>query len=71
MVQEAVTRYKTNVFPMDVFLLKMQKSIASIPSTNPSVNDSWDSEEEIPAHDKIIFRGPVPTFAEMEAIYLD
>jgi hypothetical protein len=68
MVAEAVARYKSGVFPLDVFLLRTQKSIdLQIESPDNVIYP----KEEIPAHDKIIFRGAVPTFAEMEAIYLD
>lgn len=68
MIAEAVVRYKSGMLPLDVFLLRAQKNIDL--NIEPTDNEIYP-KEEIPAHDKIIFRGAVPTFSEMEAIYLD
>jgi len=67
MVDKAVSRYKAELLPLDVFLIKILK----IPGIDLELSDDIIYPEEIPMFDKIVFRGALPTFDEMEAIYIE
>jgi transcriptional regulator with GAF, ATPase, and Fis domain len=68
MVAEAVSRYKRGMLPLDVFLLKVQK-IIDLNIESPE-NEIYP-KVETPTYERIIFRGALPSFEEMEAFYLD
>lgn len=67
MIYEAVNRFKADILPLDVFLKNIKSNIHLEKQTFNSVS----SNDKISAHNKIIFRSAIPTFSEMEAIYMD
>jgi DNA-binding NtrC family response regulator len=67
MVLEAVARYKSDFLPLGAFLEAMKNS----PWFDDDTSETMPPDEDTAPHNKVIFRRSIPTYADMEVMYLN